>query len=106
MKELQPQAKIVMLQLPASMVSAYQPSSPDPLQSYSILDPVQYQIYERYMQAAFACIQSLGIPNVSYFTLPETVGAYPRGCLGHPNAQGHQAAATALLPYLRQLMGW
>ncbi len=103
---MQPQAKIVMVQLSSPMVSAYDPTSSDPLQSYSILDPVQYSIYVIYMQAAFARIQALGIPGVSYFTFPDSVGNFPRGCLGHPNPQSHQAAADALLPYIKQITGW
>lgn len=106
LQALNPSATIVMLQLSSSFVTAYDPTSSDPLQTSSLLDPNQYQRYQAYMQAAYATMQSLGVPKLSYFVLPESVGDFPRGCIGHPNPQGNRAAADALTPFIRQLIGW
>lgn len=106
LQTLNPGAQIVILQLPASFVTAYDPSSPDPNQQNNLLTAGQYQQYQSYLQAAFASIQAAGVSDVTYFKLPESVGLFPRGCIGHPNPQGNRAAADALTSYIRQLMGW
>ncbi len=106
LQTLNPSANIVILQLPASFVTAYDLSSPDPLNQVSLLTPDQYQRYQSYLQAAFASLQSAGLSSVTYFKLPESVGQYPRGCIGHPNPQANRAAADALTAYVKQLMGW
>ena len=95
-----------MVQLSLSMVSALQPQSSDPTQSYVILDPVEYSVYVKYMQAAFARIQATGTSNVSYYSFPEEVGNFTRGCISHPGVEGSRAAADAITPYIRKLQGW
>ncbi|KAK9819342.1 hypothetical protein WJX74_008703 [Apatococcus lobatus] len=106
LQKLRPHAKVVMVQLSLSMVSAYQPQSSDLTQNYVILDPEEYSIYMRYMQAAFARIQSSDISNVSYYTFPEEVGNFTRGCISHPGVKGSRAAADAITPYIRTLEDW
>ena len=106
LQELRPRAKIVMVQLAYSMVSAQEPQSSDPLQSFVILDPVEYSIYVKYMQAAFAHIQASDISNIYYYAFPESVGNFTRGCIGHPSIYGNHAAANAIAPFIRKLQGW
>lgn len=106
LQRLRPHAKIVMVQLAYSMVSAQEPQSSDPLQGFVILDPVQYSIYVKYMQAAYARIQALATTNINYYNFPESVGNFTRGCIGHPSIYGNRAAANAITPYIRKLQGW
>lgn len=106
LQSFRPRAKIVMVQLAYSMVAAQEPGSSDTLQGYAILDPVEYSIYVKYMQAAFARIQASDISNVSYYAFPESVGNFTRGCIGHPSIYGNHAAASAITPYIRKIQGW
>lgn len=106
LQTLNPGAQILILQLPLSYVSAYNPTSSDPQQTNNLLTPAQYQRYSTYLQAAFTSLQTTGVNNVNFFKLPESVGDLPRGCIGHPSPQGNRATADALTPFIRQLMGW
>ncbi|KAK9836366.1 hypothetical protein WJX84_011293 [Apatococcus fuscideae] len=90
----------------ADVYANFTRASSDLTQNYVILDPEEYSIYMRYMQAAFARIQSSDISNVSYYTFPEEVGNFTRGCISHPGVKGSRAAADAITPYIRTLEDW
>ena len=101
-----PEVKIVMVQWPLEMLTAYEPGSASTTQGTSIIPPENYPVYQSFHQAAYSRAQAAGLDNVVYFEPPDTVGAFARGCAGHPSLQGHQALAEALTPFVAGIMGW
>ncbi|KAK9832146.1 hypothetical protein WJX74_000668 [Apatococcus lobatus] len=106
MNAVYPGVKIVMMQYPEAMLSAFQPGSGSVTQGIDVLLPSNYPVYETYHQAAYNRAIAAGISNVYYFEPSARVGLFSRGCTGHPGLAGHQAISDELIPYLKGMMAW
>ncbi len=101
-----PDVKIVMTQWPEAMLTAFQPGSGSGNDDFDIIAVANFPTYQNFHQAAYAKAQAAGLSNVIYFEPSAEVGAFPRGCAGHPDVQGHQAIAAQLGPFLKGYMAW
>ena len=106
LNNLYPGVKVIMVEWPVTMLTAYDASSPSSSENFSILASPMFEVYQSYHQAAFKNAMASGISNLFYFAPSERVGSFPRGCIGHPSVQSDKAIADELLPFLKGVMGW